>query len=365
MINAVVEVAIGLIVLYSLLSLVSSKINELASTVLSLRGRNLLRAVKLLVGDDCGHQIYDHPLVRSLYDGDPPGMGKRGPREWLRRYPSYLPAEKFVMAVLKDAVPSAIKAPPPLPPDPRALVATASNLVPPPAAAARSGALAAVDWPAKITSELSALPDGTIKRSLCDIWDAASYDVVAFRAGVEDWFNHTMDRASGWYKRRTQLMVLIIGFLLALALNVDTIRITQQLWADGPLRSAVVEEVKKLPVPPTTTSTTVQPVPPAAPGSSQTTTTTTPTGQLQQQVIQIQQDLRQVDGLNLPLGWGRGLRPHGLVAVLVALVGWLLTAVALSLGAPFWFDLLAKVAALRGSGTKEPTPTQESNAARR
>ena len=34
------------------------------------------------------------------------------------------------------------------------------------------------------------------------------------------------------------------------------------------------------------------------------------------------------------------------------LLGWLLTAAALSLGAPFWFDLLKKFINLRGAGQK-------------
>jgi hypothetical protein len=192
---------------------------------------------------------------------------------------------------------------------------------------------------------------------LCSIWNAASHDVVAFRAGVEEWFNHTMDRASGWYKRRTQLMLLILGLAIAIGLNVDTIRVTQRLWTDAPLRSAVAEEVKKLPVPATTT-------PPVAPvGPSGTTSTTT--GQLGTQVDQIEKDLRQVTALRLPLGWGRGLTPSGALGWLAALAGWVITAIALSLGAPFWFDLLAKFTNVRGTGTKEPTPAQEAKATTR
>jgi hypothetical protein len=126
--------------------------------------------------------------------------------------------------------------------------------------------------------------------------------------------------------------------------------VTQRLWSDGPLRAAVTEEVKKLPVPETTTTTVAGP---------QTSGTVTPTtGQLGAQVGQIQKDLREINGLALPLGWGRGLTPSGVGEWLTALAGWAITALALSLGAPFWFDLLGKVGALRGSGTTEATPSQ-------
>jgi hypothetical protein len=33
--------------------------------------------------------------------------------------------------------------------------------------------------------------------------------------------------------------------------------------------------------------------------------------------------------------------------------GWLITVAAVSLGAPFWFDLLSRLARLRGSGPPE------------
>ena len=40
-------------------------------------------------------------------------------------------------------------------------------------------------------------------------------------------------------------------------------------------------------------------------------------------------------------------------------IGWVLTAAAVSLGAPFWFDLLGRVAKLRGTG-RRPTGQRDS-----
>ena len=62
-----------------------------------------------------------------------------------------------------------------------------------------------------------------------------------------------------------------------------------------------------------------------------------------------------VDELKLPLGWGAGNAPDDVGDALRSIPGWLITVAALSLGAPFWFDLLSRVARLRGSGVpKEP-----------
>ncbi len=54
-----------------------------------------------------------------------------------------------------------------------------------------------------------------------------------------------------------------------------------------------------------------------------------------------------------PIGWKEV--PTDLLEILKTLLGWLITAAAVSLGAPFWFDLLGKVANLRGDGGKAQT----------
>ncbi len=350
MLNAVIEIAIGLIVLYSLLSLVCTKINELVATALSLRARNLRKAIRHLVGQAYAAKVYEHPFITSLYRGkdDPPKGLKRLLRRLQKPGPSYLPAEKFVVALLDSTCPTAVTADPPLPPDPgdRLRFALASQATGADPSHPDSGAGAEPPPPTSpaveraIADELAQVSDPDLKDSLEILWRAASQNVVTFRAGVEQWFNDTMDRASGWYKRMAQTMALILGLLLAVALNVDTVQVSQRLWTDGPLRQAVLEEVKKLPPPATTT--TIAGAPP------------TP-GDLGDQVGSIQDDLSQINGLQLPLGWGEGQRPDSYG---VAILGWLFTAIALSLGAPFWFDLLNRVTALRGGGTKETTPTQ-------
>ncbi|MGI9022449.1 MAG: hypothetical protein ACR2HV_04310 [Acidimicrobiales bacterium] len=359
MLNAVIEIAIGLIVLYSLLSLMCTKVNELVATALSLRARNLRKAIRHLVGDTYAAKIYEHPFITSLYLGDGKAKGvKRLFQRLQKPGPSYLPPEKFVIALLDRTCPTAVSADPPLPPDPGdrllfALAAQASDTDPPdPGTAPGTAPAPATPAPvgAAISAEIQGISDPKLKHSLEILWRAASENVVTFRAGVEEWFNDTMDRASGWYKRMAQTMALALGLLIAVALNVDTVNVSQRLWTDGPLRSAVLEQVKKLP-PPTTTTTVA-----GAPGPGAPPTTTADLGD---QVSSIQSDLSQINGLQLPVGWGSGQRPDN---YFVAALGWLLTALALSLGAPFWFDLLNKVTSLRGGGTKETTPTQAAKA---
>jgi len=400
MLNAVIEIAIGLIVLYSLLSLVCSKINELLATFLHLRAKNLRKAIRHLVGPAYADKVYGHPFIISLYRGDDTrakGVKRLYQKLSLAPGPSYLPADKFVIALLDNTCKTAVTADPPLPPDPgdrlQYALAAQPTAEDSPGSGSEPGPEAPSPTPAdvqaQITAQLDQVTDPELKKALKTLWRAASENVVTFRAGVEEWFNHTMDRATGWYKRTAQIMALSLGLTLAVAMNVDTIHVTQRLWSDGPLRSAVLEQVKKLPLPPTvttmastttttvasTTTTTVAgaPVPVPAPPASTTPAPSTPAttapaagvppttvvGGIGDQVEDIQTGLGQVTGLQLPLGWDEGQRPHNYP---IAVLGWLLTAIALSLGAPFWFDILNKVTALRGGGTQETTPTQSPKA---
>jgi hypothetical protein len=187
--------------------------------------------------------------------------------------------------------------------------------------------------------------------------------LAAARRNVEQWFDDTMDRASGWYKRHTQLWLGIVGFAVALMLNVDTITIATTLWRDPTLRQNVVEQAQKYQ--PTTTASG-QPI--ANPDQAAQA--------IRDLSAKLSQDLR------LPIGWrieayalqanetctllplqaGQvwGL-PNGAncirvqeavpnpgVGLISKLMGLIITAAAVTQGAPFWFDLLQKTLRLAG-----------------
>lgn len=295
MLNAVVEVAVGLIVLYSLLAVVSSAINEMLAAALATRAKFLRKGVVNLLGKSGAEKLYAHPLISSLYVGD--------------RLPSYLPPDKFALAVLQLSAPAAVEAE-----TPAGMTAGDDR-----------------DLANTVGQQLASVDDEDLRERLKVLWDNANHNVLDFCASLQDWFNNAVSRVQGWYRRRTQKALLLIGLGLAIALNVNTVGVANRLWTDGPLRTAVAEQAKKLPPPDT-----------GPPASS--------IGQAAQKV---QKGLDQVNGLHIPLGWGTGQRPTGLGSWLIAFAGWLMTMVALSMGAPFWFDLLGKVASLRTSGSPE------------
>jgi hypothetical protein len=63
----------------------------------------------------------------------------------------------------------------------------------------------------------------------------------------------------------------------------------------------------------------------------------------------------------LPIGWQDfpdELTSGSFVTLVVKLVGLILTSLAVSLGAPFWFDLLSKFMNVRGTGQPPPRTNQ-------
>jgi len=211
------------------------------------------------------------------------------------------------------------------------------------------------------------------------------------RKNVETWFTDSMDRLSGWYKRRAQLVTFLIGLVLALILNVDTINVTISLWREPTLRQAIVaqadtyvQQYRETPAP------TKMPVPDAA---IETPTTGVPTQTVVDPAEAIADLKEDLTVLNIPLGWtltpfdtgdkqctfipsndtqvlgfsGKNELgepvckyisnfPKDWSSGLSKFFGLLMTGAATAQGAPFWFDILKKLINVRSTG---PNPAEK------
>jgi hypothetical protein len=210
------------------------------------------------------------------------------------------------------------------------------------------------------------------KLFLQSLWNDSGADIDKFKVKLEQWFDDTMDRATGWYKRYTKYILFIIGLLIALCFNVDSILITKKLIKDPKLREQIAksandfleknkqlaEQLKSTP----SQSATLQKL------STDLNTNTMRTNELldsaRNMVNTDIKNVNQVMGLGwpnkfpnlsketkwtlIPWEWSGKL----FWTYLCAIVGWLITALAISLGAPFWFDMLNKLMKLRGTGAK-------------
>jgi|GEM_PF-2491225 hypothetical protein len=78
-------------------------------------------------------------------------------------------------------------------------------------------------------------------RFICALLDDAQNDLEKFKASLEQWYDDTMERVTGWYKRRTQIINFFVGLGIAVAFNADTLSIVSVLSKDTNARAQMVQ----------------------------------------------------------------------------------------------------------------------------
>jgi hypothetical protein len=175
------------------------------------------------------------------------------------------------------------------------------------------------------------------------------------QVNIEAWFDGTMDRVSGWYKRRTQIWLFAIGLGAAIAMNVNTITIAEHLAQDETARARMVELAERVAQARSANQSPPSPegrqAPEAVEGQDDTATDTNLTiAQARNQVAMFRSELASV---GVPIGWDHMPAPpedaNRFLFVLRQVAGLLLTAFAVTFGTPFWFDTLNKFMVIRST----------------
>lgn len=242
--------------------------------------------------------VMGHPLVQPFKQARASGK--------VTRNPSYLPAHTFANVILSFLVPDA------------------------------SGKTSLDD----IRTSISALPEGALRSALLALAKTAEDDVTKFRTALEHWYDAQMDRISGSYKRWAKRWLIVFTLVVAGFLHVDAVGIGEALWTKEPVREAVITAATN-----DTLCDSADPV--------------------DKRRECLQQELTAVQADGLPVGlayWTEASkRPTGW-GWMSTVLGILVTTGAASLGAPFWFDVITRVAPLRNTGNKPaPTPLQGSS----
>lgn len=272
-----IEAAIGLSLIYLLMSLMCSVICEVIARVLKLRAKYLGEVVERLVGPLVASKIYEHPLVAALYK-DAKGAAAHDL--------SYLPSSLFAQVLIDEvqSKPPTDALPAPLQSQLGPPASTFTSTKPADAPSALAELRLAVDRPkpSKLNKALRAL-----------ILDPAVTTQAQASAAIARWFDEAMDRLTDRYKQLTQLIVFGLAVGLTLGLNVDTLIVANGLQRDKSLRDTVVasatsfaNEHKEL------VATPAAPTPTDAPAA--------PTGDAQSKLVGL---VVQLEHLNLPIGW--------------------------------------------------------------
>jgi hypothetical protein len=202
---------------------------------------------------------------------------------------------------------------------------------------------------ASFREKIDQLPDETLKSSLLQLWDEAFENGDEFGKKVERWYDEVMERASGWYKRNVQKGLLVIGLVIAVGFNVDVLSVYSHLVRFSQTDMEQLTEVANL-----AAAQTYRPAPVA--GDSVTavlppSAIAPDTGGLDTQELYELMNAKLASLENpLGLGWESVTPTPDIRFWLFKIFGWLVTALCISKGAPFWFDLLKKVVNFRDSG---------------
>lgn len=198
------------------------------------------------------------------------------------------------------------------------------------------GALAGARNITEARTAIGKLPDGSpLGAQLKALVNDGEADLAQFRKSVEGWFDDGMDRVSGWYKRRTQFVTCVLAVAIAVGLNVDAIRVGERIANEPTVRTTIVKQAEQASAAEATQ---------AGDGSEES---------LAQTGKEAEGAINQLEALQIPILWGADNQSVDLTTI----AGWAITALAISLGAPFWFDALGKLARLRTTGAK-PKPAE-------
>jgi hypothetical protein len=287
--SEMLDIAIGMILIYLLLSLICSAINELIERSLKNRATDLEQGIRELLDDKDGTglvtDLYQHGMINGLFKGDykPDAADKSN-------LPSYIPSRNFALAILGIVAP---------------------------------------DSPGgSFRDSVGKIKNAKVKNALTAMLRVTGEDADKLRDSIESWFNSTMDRVSGWYKRRSQLIVFCLGFAAAAIINVNSVSIANDLWIHKAERDAIVS---------------------AASGYlGAHTSKDSQSGQ----DSALKANVEGIESYGLPIGWNVKLPSENdqwLLFIARCLFGWFITACAVSLGAPFWFDMLNKFIVVRST----------------
>jgi hypothetical protein len=317
--SPVLDTAIALIFVYVILSLVSIAVNELIVRVISLRSRLLERGLKDLLSDGANltvfKGIYDNYMVKGLQ-----GMERR-PFWSGRKYPTGIPKRNFAQSFMQTVGEQG---------------------------KATAGA-AAQGWTLLqgFKHEVATTNNPALK-ALQPLVEEAGINVEILRKKLEDWFDQSTESLTRFYQNYTKVIALIVGVGLAAALNADSYYMATRLWQDSGLRSTLVAQSEALTTKPPAISE------PAATTPEATAPAGAPKTQLTAEGRAL---IAKMDSLSLPIGWNQLERPDNNENWLVRILGWLFTGAAVSMGAPFWYDLLQRLVGIRASlKSKEKAP---------
>lgn len=336
--SPILDTVISLVLVYLILCILVSCIQELVAGFFNSRGKALKDALSKILKDKLGKDytalLYQHPNV---------GMMGKDEKE----LPSFLNGRHFaaaLMDVLKEeemaARAASLKSA-----DTGAVADAPANPAPETASLANAAKVTLID---KLRGAMTGIGAGAGGMNMLSAAEEIP-QVAQLQKELEDWYDNYMQRVSGWYKRSIRKKILLFSAIVVILLNVNFIDLASAVYGNADMRNRLM---------PVALSFAAKD---SLPGIS------TELNKLQSQTDSIRRSL--TDSLSLPIGWKMKCVEGNLITEIKCFFssaaqeigrkgwghsfwGWLLSIAIMSLGAPFWFDVLKKLVNIRNSGPK-------------
>lgn len=301
--STVLELILGLVVFFYILSLIVESVTAKIDEWLSFEARDLEAGLRAMLTAAAGEgrgegelaakfeALIDNPLIQNLVPRTHSFSVREKVAKWrgyTLRMPGFIPPETFALALFNTLVPEE---------------GDESDI-------------------AKVRAAVASLPKGETRKALLGLIDSSDQTIQDARQKVQNWFNDGMARVSALYRIHTRRVSFAVALVLVLLVDADAIAVSQRLWQEPTLRAAVSAEAQKLV------------------DEGQSTT-------------EIADNFATLQALDFPVFgiWQAG-NWFRFEYWLEHFLGWLTTWLALSLGASFWYDMLKRIKGERaGTGS--------------
>lgn len=310
---AILDLVIGLTFLYFLLSLAVSAIQEIIANARNLRFI-VLKQWLAHSFTNMKDEILNHDVIRSLTHS-----GK----------PSYIPSDKFAQTIL-DLVHHAMHK------DKAFDINSLRDAV----------------------EKDKLLPEG-LKRYVLQSISEANGELAKVRADLAKWYDDAMERLSGYYKKFAQRIIVFVSFVVVAIFNADSLQVGKYLYENPEAARQLANQAAQV----VKDTTIIKQVNDAIlVRRDSLPSDTLALKKIKDELVEIKTISAKIYATQLPLGWTTNSLPGTTdekypFALIEKILGLILTALAVSLGTPFWFETLNKLVNLRNAGKKPDTET--------
>ena len=417
--SAIIQVIIGVLFVYILLSLLVSQINQVIAYILNIRAEQLRKRIgEIVVDPSVQKQILSHPLI-GLVSNTSAVASRRTFVNQRTAQISQVATSSFAKAMVNiftdpylelysaialirneeerenfEAIVTQLRA---NANDPTRTVAVLNHLheqISQLSPSDRKDRKALLRSLGAVSTSLRSMQSGNSglymllegvsrveNRAFQQAMDsilARVQDVHEAEVAIEEWFKNKMDQTKNVYSMTMQVLSLGVGIFLAIALNIDSLQLAKSLWTDPILRTNLASLAQTTDLATLIESNSTVDIP----------TDGATTEQIVQSYATAQGTVDQLLALNLPIGWTfriptesdaiSGYNPINDPRNLYALInpfsggnwffrllgkvfGLLLTSFAVAQGAPFWFDILRRLTNTQASSTSSPNVVIHTN----